>query len=83
MERKIISLSDGIISYRCKRVAPNLNQIICVSGPSKQDIVDEFEVDPDKIEIILNGIDIEKFVPNTQKESQGYKLLQQQVQIYL
>jgi glycosyltransferase involved in cell wall biosynthesis len=58
-----------------KRVAPNLNQIICVSGPSKQDIVDEFEVDPDKIEIILNGIDIEKFIPNKQKESQGHKLI--------
>ena len=74
--KKNYPLSDGIISYRCKkRVAPNLNQIICVSGPSKQDIVDEFEVDPDKIEIILNGIDIEKFVPNTQKESQGHKLI--------
>ena len=65
--KKNYPLSDGIIFYRCKRVAPNLNQIICVSGPSKQDIVNEFEVEQNKIEIILNGIDIEKFVPNTQR----------------
>ena len=47
-----------------KRVAPNLKQIICVSGPSKNDIIDEFLVHPENIEIILNGIDVEKFVPN-------------------
>ena len=38
-----------------KRVAPNLNQIICVSGPSKQDIVKEFQVEQNKIEIILKA----------------------------
>ena len=46
-----------------KRVAPKLNKIICVSGPSKEDIVEEFSVNENKIEVILNGIDINKFVP--------------------
>ena len=47
-----------------KKVAPKLNKIICVSRPSKKDIVEEFLVDPQKIEVILNGIDIRKFIPN-------------------
>ncbi len=47
-----------------KKVAPKLNKIICVSRPSKKDIVEEFLVDPEKIEVILNGIDIRKFIPN-------------------
>ena len=47
-----------------KKVAPKLDKIICVSRPSKKDIVEEFLVDPEKIEVILNGIDIRKFIPN-------------------
>ena len=58
-----------------KRVAPNLNRIICVSGPSKNDIIDEFLVHPEKIEIILNGIDVEKFVPNENVTQLNYKLI--------
>ena len=58
-----------------KRVAPNLNRIICVSGPSKNDIIDEFLVHPEKIEIILNGIDVEKFVPNDNVTQLNYKLI--------
>ena len=49
-----------------KRVAPKLNKIICVSGPSKEDIIKEFLVDDKKIEVILNGIDIDKFVPGSE-----------------
>ena len=47
-----------------KRVAPKLNKIICVSAPSKEDIVKEFLVEDNKIEVILNGIDINRFVPS-------------------
>ena len=46
-----------------KRVAPKLNKIICVSGPSKKDIVEEFLVKENNIEVILNGIDVDKFIP--------------------
>jgi glycosyltransferase involved in cell wall biosynthesis len=48
-----------------KKVSPKLNKIICVSGPSKQDVVDEFLVNPKNVEVILNGIDIEKFKPDS------------------
>ena len=48
-----------------KKVSPKLRKIICVSGPSKQDVVEEFQVNPENIEVILNGIDIETFKPDT------------------
>ena len=48
-----------------KKVSPKLNKIICVSGPSKQDVVDEFLVNPENVEVILNGIDIETFKPDS------------------
>ena len=35
-----------------KRVAPKLKKIICVSKPSKEDVIEEFNVDPNKIEVI-------------------------------
>ena len=44
-----------------KKVAPKLNKIICPSLQSKNDVVDEFSVDPHSIEVILNGIDIKTF----------------------
>ena len=47
-----------------KKVSPKLNKIICVSGPSKQDVVEEFLVNPENVEVILNGIDIEIFKPD-------------------
>ena len=58
-----------------KRVAPKLNKIICVSGPSKEDIIKEFLVDDKKIEVILNGIDIDKFVPGSKDLVQVNKII--------
>ena len=48
-----------------KRVAPKLKKIICVSKPSKEDVIEEFNVDPNKIEVILNGIDINSFTTSS------------------
>ncbi len=47
-----------------KKVAPKLSKIICVSGPSKNDVVEEFRVSPNNVEVILNGIDIDAFKPD-------------------
>jgi glycosyltransferase involved in cell wall biosynthesis len=58
-----------------KKVAPRLNKIICVSKPSKRDIIEEFLVDPQKIEVILNGIDIKKFVPNPSIHYKANKII--------
>ena len=58
-----------------KRVAPKLNKIICVSGLSKEDIVEEFLVEERNIEVILNGIDINKFVPGPSNLIQKNKII--------
>jgi len=44
-----------------KIVAPKLERIICPSLQSKHDVVNEFHVDPDSIEVVLNGIDVKTF----------------------
>ena len=44
-----------------KKVAPKLQKIICPSAQSKQDVIKEFLVEPDSIDVVLNGIDIETF----------------------
>jgi glycosyltransferase involved in cell wall biosynthesis len=36
-----------------KKVSPKLNRIICVSGPSKQDVVEEFLVNPEMWRLFL------------------------------
>ena len=58
-----------------KRVAPKLKKIICVSKPSKNDVVEEFHVDPNRIEVILNGIDINTFSPCSFDKSEENKII--------
>ncbi len=47
-----------------KKVAPKLKKIICVSKSSMQDTIQELQVKPEKLEVILNGIDVDTFKPN-------------------
>ncbi len=47
-----------------KKVAPKLKKIICVSKPSMQDTIQELQVKPEKLEVILNGIDVDTFKPD-------------------
>jgi len=58
-----------------KRVAPKLKKIICVSKPSKDDVIEEFNVDPNKIEVILNGIDINTFTTSSFDKREEYKII--------
>ena len=58
-----------------KRVAPKLKKIICVSKPSKEDVIEEFNVDPNKIEVILNGIDINTFTTSSFDKKEEYKII--------
>ncbi len=51
-----------------KRVAPRLPFIITVSKASKKDIIEDFKVQPDKVHVVYNGVDIEKFRPLTELE---------------
>ena len=44
-----------------KRVAPQLEKIICPSSQSKSDVIREFKVQEKRVEAILNGIDLDTF----------------------
>ncbi len=50
-----------------KNVAPKLKKIITVSQSSKKDIIEEFQVLPENVEVILNGIDIDTFKPGSRE----------------
>lgn len=43
----------------------NADRIVSVSKGSRQDIIDHFDVDPDKIRVIHNGIDLDLYRPIT------------------
>ena len=58
-----------------KKVAPQLNNIICVSQPSKEDVISEFKVDEKKITVIPNGIDIGIFKPSSIKKSLSFRIV--------
>ena len=58
-----------------KRVAPQLNHIICVSQPSKEDVISEFNVDENKITVIPNGIDIDTFKPSLVAKTLGFSIV--------
>ena len=58
-----------------KRVAPQLKNIICVSQPSKEDVISEFKVDEKKITVIPNGIDIGTFKPSSIKKHLGFRIV--------
>ena len=58
-----------------KKVAPQLKNIICVSQPSKEDVISEFKVDGKKITVIPNGIDTEIFKPSSLKKSLNFRIV--------
>ena len=58
-----------------KRIAPKLRNIICVSQPSKEDVMTEFRVKEENITVIPNGIDIETFKPSSDSKTLGYKIV--------
>ena len=58
-----------------KQVAPKLNRIICPSNQSKEDVVQEFKVDREKIDVVLNGIDIEGFRRDKKVQTEPYRII--------
>ena len=58
-----------------KKVAPQLKNIICVSQPSKEDVISEFKVDEKKITVIPNGIDIRTFKPSSIKKPLSFRIV--------
>ena len=58
-----------------KRVVPKLENIICVSHPSKDDVISEFFASEEKITVIPNGIDIYTFLPSKIKKPFACKIV--------
>jgi glycosyltransferase involved in cell wall biosynthesis len=46
-----------------KRVAPKLSRIITVSKQSQKDLIDDFRLQSEKIDVVLNGVDTQTFAP--------------------
>ena len=58
-----------------KKVAPQLNKIICPSNQSKMDVVEEFKVKEENIDFVLNGIDLEAFNRQEEVEIKPYRII--------
>ena len=58
-----------------KRTATKLQNIICVSQPSKEDVIAEFNVKEERITVIPNGIDIENFKPSSDSKTLDFKIV--------
>lgn len=57
--------SYHLSSWVEKVALENADRIVSVSKGSRQDILDNFDVDPDKIRVIHNGIDLDLYRPIT------------------
>ena len=58
-----------------KKVAPNLKKIITPSENSKKDIALDFKIDPKRIDVIPNGLDLAIFKKNNGLESERFKIV--------
>ena len=58
-----------------KFVAPRLKKIICPSRQSRKDVIDEFEANPDSVEVIPNGIDLKTFKVNKLVKKIPYRIV--------
>jgi len=58
-----------------KRVVPRLQNIICVSQPSKEDVINEFLAAKDNIRVIPNGIDINTFKPSGLTKELNFRIV--------
>ena len=58
---------------------PDLKAVICISEMVRQDILQEFDISPDKLHVIYNSVNLERFNPTLKKSSrtnirQQYKI---------
>ena len=58
-----------------KKVAPKLPKIIAVSEASKQDIQQDFRVDPCRVEVVHNGVDTATFAPIPEMEPEPCRIM--------
>ena len=58
-----------------KKVAPQLNRIVCPSNQSKADVIEELKVNEENIDVVLNGIDLDSFTRDERVEPKPYRII--------
>ncbi len=58
-----------------KKVAPQLNRIVCPSNQSKADVIEELKVNEENIDVVLNGIDLDSFTRDEGVEQKPYRII--------
>jgi glycosyltransferase involved in cell wall biosynthesis len=58
-----------------KQVAPKIPCVITVSQCSKNDIIEDFKVAPEKFEVVYNGVDLEQFAPLPDVLRQPFRIM--------
>ena len=58
-----------------KKVATRLNNVVTVSERSRTDIAKAFEIKPDSISLVYNGIDTQEFKPMPHVATKPYRLM--------
>ena len=58
-----------------KKVAPQLNRIVCPSNQSKADVIEELKVNEKNIDVVLNGIDLDSFTRDERVEQKPYRII--------
>ena len=58
-----------------KKVATQLNRIICPSNQAKADVIEEFKVNKENVDVVLNGIDLDSFNRDDNVEKKPYRII--------
>ena len=58
-----------------KKVAPQLNRIVCPSNQSKADVIEELKVNAENVDVVLNGIDLDSFNRDERVEKKPYRII--------
>ena len=58
-----------------KKVAPQLNRIVCPSNQSKADVIEELKVNEGNVDVVLNGIDLDSFNRDERVEKKPYRII--------
>ena len=58
-----------------KKVAPQLNCIVCPSNQSKADVIEELKVNEENVDVVLNGIDLDSFNRDERVEKKPYRII--------
>lgn len=73
-ERLLIRRWHSFLTMQ-KKVARQLKNIVTVSELSRRDIIDAFDINPDNISLVYNGIDTEEFFPQPEVSRKPWQIM--------